>query len=321
MNLRIALLFLVFSVAISCSKDEEPGMESLNGSLDKKFIGKVLPDGDGYWFITKTMSNTNCNYCSSFNLIDGLVYFSSDMSYTKEAIGYILDAELFNHGLLALTSTKLFNFNKSLQQTTFRNAGTNEVFKLMAKDANGKIWILSNNSIFSLEGETIPFNNTIEAIDFEISKDRSFWIATSDTIFHLTNSQMSKTGLTDISVSRAVTATIYNLSVDKNDDVWVNTSEKVFKLNQDSWVETKAGAFVGDNFTTVPFMDVDSKGNLWLAEKHYQAFTNLHIFDGSVWSTVKLNPPLETWITDIETADPGHIWIATVSGLKKIALN
>jgi hypothetical protein len=68
-------------------------------------------------------------------------------------------------------------------------------------------------------------------------------------------------------------------------------------------------------------MDVDSKGNLWLAEKHYQAFTNLHFFNGSNWSSLKLEPPLENWITDIETADQGDIWIATVSGLKKMAVN
>jgi ligand-binding sensor domain-containing protein len=158
-------------------------------------------------------------------------------------------------------------------------------------------------------------------LDFEASRDQSFWISSTDTVYHWKkNSGMNKFSLREITGSKNNVSSIYGLKIDKNDSIWVNTSENVFKHHEGKWKVVKTDAFSIDNFKSVPFMDVDIFGNVWLAEKNYQAFTTLHCFNGVAWTSCKLYPPLESWITDIETADGTTILVGTTQGLQKLTL-
>ena len=316
MNIRFTFLILIMTIIVSCGKEDDVFMNMTFD--DQKFVGKILPDNDGYWVITRTIQNKNCPYCSSMDFIDGIAYSTNQKTVSKDAIGYLLDAEIKNNSLLTITNSEILNFNQALQSSVVLSAGNNETFKLMDKDNSDKVWFLSNKSVFTIEGDNIPFQNNIPAIDFEAAKDKSFWIASPDTVYHLSRSGVKKFSISEISGIKNNTSTIYSLKIDMNDSIWMNTSEEIFKYKEDNWKAIKVGNFVSDNFKSVPFMDVDANGTLWLAEKHYQAFTNLHRFDGTNWTSYKLDPPLETWITDIEKAEPGSIWIGTVSGLLKI---
>lgn len=321
MKLKITILFLLVLFGISCSKDEEPDMLMNEAFSSQQFVGKIIPDDNGYWLITRNVPSLSANYfANSINFIDGLTYFTESKSATKSGIGYIYDAEIYNNALAALTSKQILSFNKSLQSSIIKEASSTETFKLMDKDASGKIWVLSNKSIFSLNGDVIVFPNKIQAIDFEVS-DQTFWIASSDTVYQVKMGQSTIIPVTKITGPVSTSPTIYSLRTDKSNNVWVNTSEKLYKLGDQKWTEIKVGNFIGDNFKTIPFMDIDTKGNLWMAEKNYQSFTTLHSFNGTIWSSYKLEPKIESWVNDIETADPGIIWIASSAGLRKLNLN
>lgn len=321
MKVFFTLLLIVAVGFMSCAKEGDIESLTVEDFTTSQYIKKILSDSEGNkWIITGGQQTTDCLYCPSNSLVDGMAYFSGDTFYSKINVGVILDAEISNKGLLAITPLQVLNFSKSIQSTVIKNAAADEIYKLMDKDISGKYWILSNKSIFNLEGEIIPYPNAIKPIDFEISSDNSFWIASTDTIYHVSRSKTERTGINTISGKQSITSSaniIYNLKIDKNNNVWINTSGKVLKFGQNSWSDVKAGNYVSESFKTIPFMDIDNKGRLWFAEKNYQAFTTLHYFDSSYWYSYKLDPPINNWINDVESVDDGFIWIATNSGLLK----
>jgi ligand-binding sensor domain-containing protein len=321
MKVKISLLFLAVTLALSCSKEDEP--ESMYASAtDQNYVGKIIPDENGYWLVTRSAPSKALDYLSnSINFVDGLIYLTNEKSVVKNSIGYIYDAETTGNTLAASTNNQILNYDRSLQNSVVKTAGTSETYKLMDKDANGKVWVLSNKSIFSLSGDIIAFQNNITAIDFEAAKDGSFWIASSDTVYQVKRLSTIKIPITQITGPSSTVPTIYSLKIDKSDNVWINTSIKLYKYGEKAWSDEKVASFTVDNFKTIPFLDIDSKGNLWMAEKHYQAFTNLHCFDGTSWKSYKLDPHIDTWINDIEAAEPGYIWIATNTGLRKLNIN
>lgn len=309
---------------MACTKEDENMNLTLNGFTDARLTKKIISSADGYWIVTSTPEPTSCAYCSSINYIDGVGYYSDDKFYGKDKLGTILDAETDNNTLLAVTPSEIINFSQTIEQTILKTAASDEVYQLMDKDTNGKCWILSNKSIFNLSGDKIALPYSISCVDFEVSKDKSFWLSASDTVYHITESKVVKFTMNDITGKQSRTAipnNIYNLRIDFNNNVWINTSDKLFKFKDCVWNEIEAGKFVGGNFKTIPFMDMDNDGKLWLAERNYQAFTDLHCFDGSIWTSHKLDPSLETWINDIETVGSGYMWLATSTGLLKLPLN
>lgn len=321
MNFRLLLMLMI--TIVSCSTDDEDAFfNPLTDLSEQRFVGKILPDTEGYWIITRTVSNRNCTYCSSINFIDGIAYVG-EKTVNRDALGYFLDSEIKNNQLLVLTSTEILNFSRTLQRSSVLKAEGNEQFRRMTKDQTGRIWILTNECIFSRESvERIPFPNTMTALDFKVDKNNSFWISSTDTVYHVKkNSLLCKYSIKDIAGTRNNTSGIYGLKIDKQDSIWINTSENIFKFQDNKWKIVKTDVFSIDNFKTIPFMDVDISGNVWLAEKNYQAFTTLHCFNGTSWSSYKLNPPVESWITDIETVEAGSIWIGTTNGLQKLNIN
>lgn len=321
MKVKLSLLLVIISLAFSCSKEDDP--EGLYGvDTEQTFVGKIVPDENGYWLITRSAPSKASYYLSnSINFVDGLTYITNEKKVSKGGIGYIYDAETYNNTLAASTNNQILSYDRSLQNTIIKTAGNSETYKLMDKDASGKIWVLSNKSIFSLSGDVISFPNNIAAIDFEAAKDNSFWIASSDTVYQVKKLSRLKIPITQITSQVSTAPTIYSLKIDKNDNIWINTSVKLYKFGERAWSDETVSTFTTDNFKTIPFLDIDSKGNLWMAEKHYQAFTNLHRFDGTSWKSYKLDPQIDTWINDIETAEPGYIWIATNNGLRKLNVN
>lgn len=323
MKIKYILLLLTVAIMFACSKEDETGLETSFMDQDQKFVGRIITDNTGYWLITRTTNqakNLELNSWSTINFIDGLTYYNGQKSVTRDAIGYFIDAELFNEKILTATSRQILSFDRNLGSSVVKSAQANETFRLMDKDSTGNVWILSNKAIYSMKGETIPFANNITAIDFETPNGTSFWIASADSVYHFSNNILKKISVSAISGVKNSSATIYSLKVDNNNNIWINTSAMVYRYQNQSWNTERAGNFTGDNFKTVPFMDVDSKGNLWLAEKHYQAFTNLHFYNGKAWTSYKLEPQLENWVNDIEVTAAGEVLIATNNGLKKLDL-
>jgi len=284
-----------------------------------KFTKKILPEATGFWVITSTVEPTNCITCSKINYIDGLGYNSDNGFVGKDRIGTILDAEISGEHLIVVSPNEITSYNQSLTKTTLKSATDGEYYKFIAKDTKGILWILSNKAIFNLEGELIKLPRDIYCSDFEVNQDKAFWLASNDTVFRIDQTRMAKYQLKDIT-GKDSTSGIFSLRIDKNNAVWINTSNKVFQLKQENWDKASVGSYQGENFKTIPFMDIDSKGNIWLAERNYQQYTNLHCFDGSSWKSYKLTPPLETWINDIEAAEDGYAWLATYTGLIKVPL-
>lgn len=321
MKFRIILLFAIAVCVFGCSKEDGDDLDALGVAVNEKFISKILPETEGTWLITRTIENKNCDYCSSVDFIDGITYFTDEKAVSKDGIGYFLDSETRNGSLLVLSSSEVMSYSTSLEKKVIKAAGKNETFKLMDKDENGNLWLLTNNAVTNLEGNKISFPNSIVPIDFEVTGNNSFWIASADTVYHVEKSGIQRFSLTEIAGARNSTSTIYSLKADKNDSVWINISDKVFKYGDKCWKDIAVNTYAADNLKTIPFMDIDLSGKVWLAEKHYQAFTNLHYFDGTDWKSYKLNPSLENWITDIETMESGTVWVGTTKGLKKITLD
>lgn len=319
MKFNLYSIFLIIIVLVSCSKEDDFMKSSLKDFSYSKYVYKIIPGTEGYWLITRTVQNPECESCSNLNLIEGLAFFYNDDFFAKDKIGFLLDAEEQNNSLITITSNEVLSFTKNLQKTVLKTSENSEIYKLMDLDRNGKCWILSSKGFFNLQNDRVSFQNNQSFIDFEISDDNTFWVATNDTVFHVSSSSIEKFSIKEISGN--LTSSIYNLSIDKNNDVWLNISDRVFKLNNNSWNDVKAGNYLGGNFQTIPYMDVDKSGKLWLAEKNYQSFTDLHCFDGSKWTSFTITPPLDNWINDIESAEPGFIWIATDYGLKKVPLD
>lgn len=320
--MKCKLAFIIFTVVslLSCSKDDAGYMLTMNDIMSSKFIYKIVKAPEGYWLITRSAQNPECPNCASFSLVEGLAYFSNDVFNGKDNLGMILDAEIdHNNELVAITPNEIVTYDKEVQKSTLKTAANSETFKLMDKDNIGKIWILSNKSIFNLDGEKIPFPYNRSFVDFEVNRDSTFWLATSDTIFHVSKSNIKKYCIKQIADTQSVN--IYNLNIDKNMDVWINSSDMAFKFYENKWEDAKPATYTDRDFKTIPYMDVDESGNLWLAERNYQSFTNLHRFDGTQWKTYKLTIPIESWINDIEEAEPGYIWIGTDTGLIKFSLN
>ncbi len=324
MKVKLSLLLVIVSLAFACSKeDETEGLGLYDSISEQNFVGKIVPDENGYWLVTRSTPSKTLNYyaANSINFVDGLTYFTNEKTVSKSSIGYIYDAETYNNALATSTSNQILSYDRSLQNKVIKTANTSETYKLMDKDASGKVWVLSSKSIFSLSGDVIAFPNNITAIDFEAAKDGSFWIASSDTVYQVKKLSSIKIPISQITGAANSVPTIYSLKIDKNDNIWINTSIKLYKFGEKAWSEEKITTFTADNFKTIPFLDIDSNGNLWMAEKHYQAFTNLHRFDGTAWKSFKLDPQIDTWINDIETAAPGYIWIATNNGLRRLNIN
>lgn len=320
------LLIVCFLLFLgSCSKDGDVLTTSMNEYASTKYIKKILPTNQGLWLISSTIEPTSCLNCSSINYVEGLAYSSPNGFNYLGKIGIILDAETDGENIVVVSPSGISKYNTSLESNVIKQATSDEEFKLMDKAADGKLWFLSNKAIFNLKGDKIALSGNFPAIDFEIAADNSFWIATTDTIYHVMGVSSEKFQLSAIygapSNAATSTPTIFGLKIDKTDSVWINTPDKVFKLAHNSWNNVKVGNYLGDNFKTIPFMDIDKEGRLWLAEKNYQAFTDLHYYQNSKWTDVKLDAPLSGWITDIESADDENIIIGTNQGLIQLEIN
>ncbi|NJO70399.1 MAG: hypothetical protein HC830_14945 [Bacteroidetes bacterium] len=326
MKINFTLLLAVLIVFASCSKEDSEPLSSVSNFTDSKYIKRIIPATDGYWLITSTADNSQCWYCNDATSIDGLVFFNNDITSGKDKLGVFLDAELSNNDLTVLSPTQIISFSTSLQSSVMKQAATGETFKLMDKDANGNLWFLSDRAIFNLEGNKISFPNSLKAIDFEISADNTFWIATADTVYRVNRFLADKFIATSIyerptNSTTSGTTKIFNLRIDSLDRVWINTSDKVFRFTVNSWSDVQTGKYLSENFKTIPFMDIDRNGWLWLAEKNYQSYTDMHYYNGTAWASFKFDTPLNNWITDVEAAEAGYLWIGTNSGLLKVQIH
>jgi hypothetical protein len=320
------LLLLVFLVLLSsCSKEDNTADPSMNAYTDSKFIKKILPAENSLWLVTSTVEPNSCASCSNINYVDGLAYSSSNDFNYLDKIGTLLDAETDGEYIVVISPTSIARFNTSIERNEVKNAGSDEEFKLMDKAADGTFWFLSNKAIFNLTGDKIALSGNFPAIDFEVASDHSFWIATNDTVYHIAGLLTEKYPLSTIygtpSNTVANTPAIFSLKIDRTDSVWINTSDKVFKLRNNTWAGIKVGTYLGDNFKSIPFMDVDKDGRLWVAEKNYQAFTDLHYCQNNTWTNIQLDTPLTNWITDIESEGDGNILIGTYEGLLRLKIN
>lgn len=320
MNVKLILVISFVVTMLSCSKDDAGDMFTMSEALNSKFIYKIIKADDGYWLITRSAQSPECPNCASFSLVEGLAFFSDNVFNGKDNLGMIRDAEVNNNNeLIAITPTEIVTYDKAIQKSTLKTAGSSEIFKLLDKDDMGRIWVLSSRSIFNLEGEKIPFPYDYQFLDFEVNKDSTFWLASNDTIFHVGKSNIKRYCIKQIADTQSVS--LYNLNIDRNMDVWINTSDMAFKFYENKWKDAKPATYIDRDFKTIPYMDVDDSGNLWLAERNYQSFTDLHCFDGSQWKSYKLTTPIDSWINDIEEAEPGYIWIGTDTGLIRYSLN
>jgi ligand-binding sensor domain-containing protein len=328
MKLYFTYLFFLILALASCSKEEEEKDSYTADYTDSKYVFKIMNSSEGYWIISRTVKNPECELCSSLSLVEGLAYISDGIYSGKDKLGVILDAEVSDDKLIAITPKEILSYDLSLQKEVLGVAEPSDTFKFMDKDAQDKIWILSGTKIFNLEGKKIPLPFNYNYIDFEVNKDSTFWIATDDSVFHVTSSKkidrydVNRIANQKVTLNVAYASnTIYNLSIDKKGNVWVNTNDKLYKFSQGIWTVVNPGSFVSGDFKTIPFMDVDEKGQLWVAERNYKQFTHLHCFNGVAWSSYKLDPPIDSYINDIESTESGYIWIGTDAGLIKLEIN
>ncbi|NJK95608.1 MAG: hypothetical protein HC905_12520 [Bacteroidales bacterium] len=251
MKINFTLLLAVLIVFASCSKEDSEPLSSVSNFTDSKYIKRIIPATDGYWLITSTADNSQCWYCNDATSIDGLVFFNNDITSGKDKLGVFLDAELSNNDLTVLSPTQIISFSTSLQSSVMKQAATGETFKLMDKDANGNLWFLSDRAIFNLEGNKISFPNSLKAIDFEISADNTFWIATADTVYRVNRFLADKFIATSIyerptNSTTSGTTKIFNLRIDSLDRVWINTSDKVFRFTVNSWSDVQTGKYLSE---------------------------------------------------------------------------
>lgn len=319
MRLALFCLFIMSVALISCAKEEQSAQDSFD-NYTQKYTRKIIPITNGYWIISSTVEPPASLISSSLNYIDGVGLYLNSSFQSKDNQGTILDAEVSKDDLITVSPTSITRYTPGIDKTILQTAKNNEYFKLIASDSNGKCWILSNEAIFSLEGDIIQLPRDIYCSDFEIDQNNTFWLASTDTIYHIDGNRTYKYDIDQITGQHS-NASIYTLRIDKKNVVWINTSEQIYQFKQGVWTNFSTGNYLENDFTTIPFMDMDVLGNIWLAERNYQEFTNLHCYNGSSWTTYKLNPPIETWINDIDSAGPGYIWVATYSGLLKIALS
>lgn len=328
MKLVLTYLSFLLLVLVACSKeDDEKDNYTFSDYIDSKYVFKILNSDKGCWIISRTVKNPDCETCSGLSLVEGLAYISNGVLSGKDKLGVLLDAEVKDSNLIAISPNEVLSFNPSFKKEVILKAEALDTFKFIDKDINGKLWILSSRKISSLEGKKISLPFNYNYIDFEVNKDSTFWLATDDSVFHVTSRKIERFNIDRIVNNKAAlnvaytSNSIYNLSIDKKGTVWINTSDKLFKFEQNTWEAVKPGGYENEDFKTIPYMNVAEDGQLWVGERNYKQFTHLHRFDGISWITYKLDPPLESYINDIEPAETGYIWIGTDAGLIKFQIN
>lgn len=198
----------------------------------------------------------------------------------------------------------------------------------ITQGTNGALWLGLDSAIVRLHPSTglfrvyRPFElaqNAAKITSIGVSADETVWVATDNSgVVKYTfqnGKQVSATNYDSRAGSGLDTDNVRNLAIDTEGAIWFATQFGAFRHYPWAWMG------VGDEFSGLPISDlaVDASGSLWLATDgegvirfEYPQGTRTEYYPG-------LTDLANASIPQIEAADDGRIWAATLSGVSVFA--
>jgi ligand-binding sensor domain-containing protein len=152
--------------------------------------------------------------------------------------------------------------------------------KDVAVAADGKVWVMTSNSVAMVDGENITIHENGKGFDKEIFFDAlavdskgTVWAAHSQGVFTFDGKAWTDQKVASVSQAQAIV-------IDAKDQVWIGTYAKGISLfDGKDWktFDRKGGALSSDQ---VRSLAVDGQGRVWAGTDY-----GLDVFDGTAWKT------------------------------------